>query len=600
MNESKVLVRKAINSEIWNILVALAIIVNMVFWFLDLCAVQDIEHLEILMDVIVFLVFFVDVAMRISVSKVNTFFALSNNRTSLVIAIVSFASLIVHARSDSSRLDLIQGLQIGAMTIRLMWVSAIISPAFSSQEQEPHAVRCLRTLETLRDRLGSGFDTELGLRVEDVNFVIEAINGDNLYSNRFDKAIQDPNLDVDQGNFLRAVFSDSGAVQTKEPKKDSQRPSIVFNQSVDSPYQDKLIEVATDWDFDAFTVHKLSETLPPLVLVGHHVFTQLGLSLSFGIEDKVLLKWLSAVNEAYLDNPYHNSTHACDILQIVFFHFTKCGFGSEFSALEVLACVVAAIVHDMGHVGVTNGFLKMTFHELAIRYNDAGILENMHVSEGWMACTNPRHNIFENLTVEQRRVVRELMIAMVLDTDMARHSKITEQFAAKLHQGFNLTQAEDRKIVLSMLLHCADLGNGVRNFDIAKKWGEKVMEEFFNQGDREKELSLPVTANMDRDGGIVLVAKCQMTFLNYVVSPLYKEWCDFLRYFADKYSFPPAAKYGDQFQLNIKKNIETWDSIHKELLAGKDKNIINMPVPSANKGTTKAPQRNGAGYQQIP
>ena len=44
----------------------------------------------------------------------------------------------------------------------------------------------------------------------------------------------------------------------------------------------------------------------------------------------------------------------------------------------MLAVVVGAIGHDLAHPGVTNRFLQNSRADLAITYNDASILENMH------------------------------------------------------------------------------------------------------------------------------------------------------------------------------------------------------------------------------
>eukprot|EP00298_Acanthocystis_sp_HF-20_P015827 c21281_g2_i1.p1 GENE.c21281_g2_i1~~c21281_g2_i1.p1 ORF type:complete len:621 (+),score=183.42 c21281_g2_i1:29-1891(+) len=610
-------IRRVIDSVYWNTFGAIIILINIIVWIINISGIEIENSLLTSLDSILFVIFSIDVLMRVFISKPKNFLFINHNRSSLFITIFSLISLILHTQTSYPRLDIIQGFLVGAMINHLFWIFSIFKPTLSFDNEEDHyAVKCLRTLETLRDRLKNGFDTELGLSVEDINFVIEAIREDNLYSNKFDKAIQDPNLENDQGDFLRAVF---GAAAVTPAAKDDPKLSGLF-QIEETPDQEKLREIGTDWNFDAFSVHNISESLPPLVFFGHHVFTQLSLTSIFSIDDSVLIKWLKKVNDSYLNNPYHNATHACDILQIVYYHFTRCGFATQFSSLEILGAVIAAIIHDIGHVGVTNGFLKMTFHDLAIRYNDSSILENMHASEGWSTCTNPKHNIFENLTTDQIRFVRELVIAMVLDTDMARHSKLSEQFAAKRHQGFNLTLPEDRKMVLSMLLHCADLGNGARNFDVAKKWAERVMEEFFNQGDREKQLKLPVTANMDRDGGEVLIAKCQMTFLNYVVAPLYKEWCEFLRAFATKYSAPTAAKVADMIHANVSGNYFLWLTRHNELTTPKENNnkkrteatpsrsiirhsslaFIQKSPLQPKKSSQDDINRNTARYEQIP
>ncbi len=57
--------------------------------------------------------------------------------------------------------------------------------------------------------------------------------------------------------------------------------------------------------------------------------------------------------------------------------------------------------------------------------------------------------------------------------------------------------------VLQCMLHCADLGSPTQPFDLYKQWTIRVMEEFFQQGDREKELGIEVSAMCDRDSVVV-------------------------------------------------------------------------------------------------
>jgi len=53
------------------------------------------------------------------------------------------------------------------------------------------------------------------------------------------------------------------------------------------------------------------------------------------------------------------------------------------SPLDVLACLLAAAIHDFRHPGFNQNFLVATKHELAILYSDQSVLESMHVSSAW-------------------------------------------------------------------------------------------------------------------------------------------------------------------------------------------------------------------------
>lgn len=59
------------------------------------------------------------------------------------------------------------------------------------------------------------------------------------------------------------------------------------------------------------------------------------------------------------------------------------------------------------------------------------------------------------------------------------------------------------------MLHCADLSSPTKPFEIYKQWTFGVMEEFFKQGDKEKELGIEVSAMCDRDS--VVVDKAQVS-----------------------------------------------------------------------------------------
>ena len=60
------------------------------------------------------------------------------------------------------------------------------------------------------------------------------------------------------------------------------------------------------------------------------------------------------------------------------------------------------------------------------------------------------------------------------------------------------------------MLHCADLSNPTKPLDIYKKWVDVLLEEFYQQGDKEKELGLDISPMCDRLN--TTVAKSQVCF----------------------------------------------------------------------------------------
>jgi len=52
--------------------------------------------------------------------------------------------------------------------------------------------------------------------------------------------------------------------------------------------------------------------------------------------------------------------------------------------------------------------------------------------------------------------------------------------------------------LLQQMLHCADLSNPTKPAHVYREWVNRVMEEFFRQGDRERALGYDVSPMCDR------------------------------------------------------------------------------------------------------
>ena len=46
--------------------------------------------------------------------------------------------------------------------------------------------------------------------------------------------------------------------------------------------------------------------------------------------------------------------------------------------------------------------------------------------------------------------------------------------------------------VLQNMVHCSDLSNPTKPLEIYRKWVDRIMEEFFRQGDKEKEAGIEI------------------------------------------------------------------------------------------------------------
>ena len=60
---------------------------------------------------------------------------------------------------------------------------------------------------------------------------------------------------------------------------------------------------------------------------------------------------LQAVELGYRDNPYHNAAHAADVVQTLGCMLLTEEFRASLTAMELLAMLIGACCHDVGHPG---------------------------------------------------------------------------------------------------------------------------------------------------------------------------------------------------------------------------------------------------------
>ena len=67
--------------------------------------------------------------------------------------------------------------------------------------------------------------------------------------------------------------------------------------------------------------------------------------------EATMQNWLTLLEANYNRNPYHNSTHAADVLHASACFLDRPRVKEYCDELDEAACLVAAVVHDVNHPG---------------------------------------------------------------------------------------------------------------------------------------------------------------------------------------------------------------------------------------------------------
>ncbi|XP_051566071.1 dual specificity calcium/calmodulin-dependent 3',5'-cyclic nucleotide phosphodiesterase 1A-like isoform X1 [Myxocyprinus asiaticus] len=268
------------------------------------------------------------------------------------------------------------------------------------------------------------------------------------------------------------------------------------------------------WSFDVFTLQEASSEHALKFLV-YELLTRYDLISRFRIPVSSLVSFVEALEMGYSKhrNPYHNLIHAADVTQTAHYLMLHTGVMHWLTELEILAMVFAAAIHDFEHTGTTNNFHIQTRSEVAILYNDRSVLENHHVSAAYRLMQEDEMNILVNLSKDDWRELRTLVIEMVMSTDMSCHFHQIKTMRNALQQPEGIDKAK----ALSLMLHAADISHPAKGWKLHYRWTRALMEEFFRQGDKEAELGLPFSPLCDRKA--TMIAQSQIGFIDFIVEP---------------------------------------------------------------------------------
>ncbi|XP_030056902.1 cGMP-inhibited 3',5'-cyclic phosphodiesterase 3B [Microcaecilia unicolor] len=326
---------------------------------------------------------------------------------------------------------------------------------------------------------------------------------------------------------------------------------------------DSLMAKLDNWNFPIFDLMEKTGGKCGRILsqVTYTLFHDAGLMEIFKIPSREFMNYFRALENGYRDIPYHNRTHATDVLHAVWYLTTRpipgfqqvhsdtdsdsgispgqvayicsksCSIidesygclSSNIPALELMALYVAAAMHDYDHPGRTNAFLVATNAPQAVLYNDRSVLENHHAASAWnLFLSQAEYNFLSHLDHVEFKRFRFLVIEAILATDLKKHFDFLAEFNAKVSgvngHGIDWSNENDRLLVCQVCIKLADINGPAKCRDLHLKWTEGIVNEFYEQGDEEANLGLPISPFMDRSSP--QLAKLQESFITHIVGPL--------------------------------------------------------------------------------
>ena len=278
------------------------------------------------------------------------------------------------------------------------------------------------------------------------------------------------------------------------------------------------------------------------------LFYEFGITEEFMITNEMLFRFIYEVHKTYHQVPYHNWIHAVDVSQYVTYEIRTAGVAEVLTKFELLAMLVAAICHDAGHDGFNNVYNVKAETPLGILFKDQSVMETHHCTVAISILTRDECNLFHAIGPEDIKKMWTLIIKLILATDMAFHFKLVKQAQEALDAGpFSMEDPEQRLLATQLLIKVADISNVSRPFKIADKWCDVLNNEFWRQGDNEKEQGFGLTSPLN-DREHPDKPKSQIGFYNFICIPLYTQ----------------VARIFQPLSVNlesVKSNLEVWKSL---------------------------------------
>jgi len=334
-------------------------------------------------------------------------------------------------------------------------------------------------------------------------------------------------------DFISAQFTRRGAAV---PAIDNDAVGAMTNQFTEDPHDlqpDNSVVLnmrqgLDKWGYDLFELHEKTRK-KVLQTYGGFVLSPL-CKHAMGCSRDVTGAFLDRVAQSYLKNHYHNAIHAVQVCHSAIWLTRVLGLHPIQTPLERASFAIAALCHDVEHFGRNNDFCVKTEHWLALRYNNAHVMENYHAAKCWELMQlqfGSGANMVQMISKSDRQVARKQIIEYILATDMSEHFEVVSKLRVKVDSpDFSMSKVEeDAKFLSRMCIKAGDIGHSALPWNLHERWSVCCTKEFYEQGDEERLQGFQVTPLFDR-GTVTDIGKSQKGFIEFVCLPLFEALSD--------------------------------------------------------------------------
>jgi hypothetical protein len=281
------------------------------------------------------------------------------------------------------------------------------------------------------------------------------------------------------------------------------------------------------------------EDLIHLVL---EIFDRLELPARLNLDRFRLEAFVMCVRHSMRDsNSYHSWIHVFDVTHTVYVLARDSGMMDNLHDIDRFALIVAALCHDLDHPGFSNMKLAeaVVSHrahaDRAFNPRDK-LLEKHHSLRAFEIMVSLNIDLLHGLSTNDFYSFRRTVESVILATDMSKHAVFVAAASVAasvdvdgaadcgVHPGRTssreASEADAKKILqMQILLKAADISNVIKPFHVAARWAVCVTDEFFNQGQMEREAGLAVSPNCDET--TVSRIGLQRGFIDFLARPFY-------------------------------------------------------------------------------